>query len=775
MPDFSGPIQPLELASWLWLIPLLPLLGALINALLGSGFVGSALSALRSGLADDEAPRRAPAPRRVASLSAVRRVTLGSLALSAVAAAVHAGLLFVRPPEGRFLLQHLWTLVRVGQVDAGFDLALDPLAAVLVLVVTTLGAAVTLHASSSPGAVAEGEEWRFFAWLGLFVTSMLLLVLADNLLLLAFGWEGVAVAGLGLVGFDLQKTDDVAAGVRAFLAQRAGDVGLLLGVALLFWGLGGGWTGAGDYQSDLNPRVAAVSVTARDAPLSPDDPAIRGAAATQGRGFLTVTGLPDALVYLDDSRTPLLDSAGLPLRTPFRRRELAGGAHSFRVAPDDHVRSVDRPAKAVTLVDSGVLPNYSIAHLAFGGDREVALTVVGPTLRFRELRDELVLSDARGAHPVRDALVARKLGGSVGLVTVACLLMFLGVAAKSAQVPLHRWLPGASSGPVAVAALIQGGGTVTAGVYLLARLSFVLSLSPVASAVVAIVGAATALLGALASASQYDLRRLLAYSTVSQVGLAFVALGVHAYWVAVFQLAAHAVVKTCLLLAAGALFAAMSSLEEAPAAARDLRNMGGLGAVLPRTARAYRLACLALTAAPVPLLAGFWSTTELAADTFAATAFPGALAKGLCGALVATAALTSFGVWRGYGLAFEGGARGGRSLKKVRDASPDVARLLSVLGVLSVLFGLVLGASARPVGGDRVAVLEEWLEPVFTTSVARFDELSLLGRWGLVGLGLAGAYAGWAFARRRYGDRRPADWAAREASLPGHGLGAGEP
>ena len=288
---------------------------------------------------------------------------------------------------------------------------------------------------------------------------------------------------------------------------------------------------------------------------------------------------------------------------------MKGGAHSFRVAPDDRARRAEHDAKQPFVIE-GESPQLHDRAPAVRRQYEVALAVIGPTVSFRELRDELVLSDAKGAHPMRDALAGRRSAfpGGMSLVTFACIFLLLGAATKSAQVPVHTWLAAAAGGPVSVSALVQGGGMMLAGAYLVLRLSCVFSLSHTAGVLVAVVGIVSALVGAVGSAFEYDLRRVLAYSSVSQLGLAFVALGANAYAAAVFQLTIHAIVKTCLLLAAASLFEGLRSAGKDGHATHDLREMGALAATMPRTATAYRVGCLALTTVPIPLLAGFWST-----------------------------------------------------------------------------------------------------------------------------------------------------------------------
>jgi NADH-quinone oxidoreductase subunit L len=477
MPDYSGPIQSLELASWLWLILLFPIVGALGNALHASGVLGAAWHAIRFGLAEPRPP--VPAPARTAA-----RIATVSLGLSLATSVVACATLAEAPSSERALFCHVWPIVRVGQLDVGFDLAMDPLAAALTLAVVTLAVLVTVHPRARREAGGDEHAWRFFACLGSFVASLLVALLADNLVLVLAGLQGAGLTGLVLARVSATPGAPAAATRldRGSLVQALGDAATLAAVALLFWGLGGAWTTTGEYQPDLDPRVVAVNTTAGNTPLRADDPALRGGAATQGRGFITVLGLPGALVYSDDSRTPLLDAAGLPLTTPFVRHEVPGGAHVFRVAPDDGFTRTGHGAKAPFALEGGALPNYTVPRIAMGGDREVALSVVGPTLRFRELADQLAFEDAKRAMPRRDALVARRLvGGSgkrggLGLVTVVCALFLVGACAKGSELPRVVWRLRASGEPFTVAALLPGSGMLLAGVYLVARLGFLFSL-----------------------------------------------------------------------------------------------------------------------------------------------------------------------------------------------------------------------------------------------------------------------------------------------------------
>jgi NADH-quinone oxidoreductase subunit L len=488
MPELVGPIQSLELASWLWLIPFFPLVGAAVNALYSSGALVTLIRAVRLGFADDDDPKPKASPRVVAMARTSARIATSSLALSVLAALAYAASLFQLPDERRFLSQPLWQLVRVGQIDVGFDLALDPLSALLVVLVAALGTWLSVKLARQ--ATESDAAWRVFSVLGLFVFFLTLVLLADNFLLLFIGWEGVALSGLGLRGPRApRQLPDPERVTRVRTFQRAGEAGLILGAALVFWALAGSWPTDGAFQSDLDPRISAVDV----------EPPPAGGATTKGKGFLTVTALPGALVYLDESRTPITDGSGMPLVTPFSRHELEGGAHAFRVAPDDRFHAA-HDAKPAYVLEGGILPNYTTPRIAIGGDREVALSIIGPTLKFRELSDQLGMSGVAGPHdrrdkvehPIRERLATRKLWGPLRVATLACLLLLVGAASKGSDLFLRRWLVsdvGAPSAPT----LVHGGGMLLVGIYLMSRLWFLFALSSAARIAIEVTASGAAL------------------------------------------------------------------------------------------------------------------------------------------------------------------------------------------------------------------------------------------------------------------------------------------
>jgi NADH-quinone oxidoreductase subunit L len=783
MPELSGPIQHVVLVQWLWLIPALPFVGALVNAFYSSGFLGKAWNSLRVTLADDAKSRPVEEPRVLAPEKTVASVAIGAMALAFGVVVAHFALLLAHPASERFLLTHCWQLVRLGQLDINFDFAMDPLSALMCLIITGIGSLIHVYASS----YMEGDPdyWRFFAWLNLFVFSMLLLVLGDNFVVMFFGWEGVGLCSYGLIGFWWKDYKKASAGMKAFVTNRVGDFGFVLGMSLLFWGLGGNWSSTGEYTSDLAPRFSAVAVRA-EAPEakreheekrpSPPDEAHLGrqakpsGKATSGKGYLTLTSLPGAVVYLDEAHTPLLKEDGRPLRSPFVRFELPGGIHSFRIAPDDDFHFTQDKGQRSLVIDTGVLDNSVVSRVPIGDEQEVALTSLGPTVTFRNLRDQFVVSDAKGVEVVKDALLAKRAWGRAGVVFLACCLLFLGACGKSAQVPLYVWLPDAMAGPTPVSALIHAATMVTAGVYLIARLNFLFSLSPTACGIVAFTGAFTALFAATIGLFQYDIKKVLAYSTVSQLGFMFIGVGVGAYWAGIFHLMTHAFFKACLFLGAGSVIHGMHAVEHGEVAAQDMRNMGGLKKVMPKTALTYRVACFAITAVPIPFFAGFWSKDEILfrAGTSDNIGFmPRSLVYIL--GLVA-AGCTSFYMWRSYYLTFEGEPRKREVLEKVHESPLRITAVLQTLAVLSTIGGVLFGLSSHLWGGAGTPILEEWLEPVLEHAAVRFAEPGLATEYAMMALSLGVAYGAWAFARSTYGLGRDNAWDKVERRAPGFTL-----
>ena len=497
----------------LWIIPLLPLLGSAINGLLGSKW-----------------------PNKI-----VNGVAIGSTGLS-FACALEAVREFSQlSPEQIPWVKQYFTWIAAGNFRAGFDLQVDQLTVVMLLVVTGVG--WLIHIYSTGYMAHESGYYRFFSYLNLFMFFMLILVLAANYALLFVGWEGVGLCSYLLIGFYFLKKSAADAGKKAFIVNRIGDFGFMLGMFLLF------------------------------------------------RTFGTLDFVP-------------LFTKAAPL-----------------------------PADAM---------------------------------------------------------------GQLGTLTVACLLLFVGATGKSAQLPLYVWLPDAMEGPTPVSALIHAATMVTAGVYVVARSHVLFTHAPTAMLVVAIVGCATALFAATIGLVQTDIKRVLAYSTVSQLGYMFLACGVGAFSAGVFHLMTHAFFKALLFLAAGSVIHAIGGEQ-------DMRHMGGLSKKIRWTYITMLTATLAIAGAP--LFAGFFSKDAILFAAYQSENGGHILyAFGLL-----TALLTSFYMFRLIFLTFYGKQRYDEHHVHVHESPWSMLGPLVVLAVLSI-FGGWLALPAFWGGPDYFA---NFLSPVF--------------------------------------------------------------
>jgi NADH-quinone oxidoreductase subunit L len=455
---------------------------------------------------------------------------------------------------------HLFDWIRAGSLNVGADLLVDQLSAIMVLVVAGVG--TLIHVYSIGYMEGDPRYPRYFSYLNLFAASMLLLVLADNLVLMFVGWEGVGLCSYLLIGFWFEKRSASAAANKAFIVNRVGDFSFLLGMFLLF-------TTAGSF--------------------------------------------------------------------------------------------------------------------AFG--------------------------DVNGAASQTSA----------GLATIAALLLFGGAAGKSAQIPLYTWLPDAMEGPTPVSALIHAATMVTAGVYMVARLSPVFAAGD-ALVVVGWIGALTALWAALMAATEYDVKRVLAYSTISQLGYMFLAHGVGAYSAGIFHLVTHAFFKALLFLGAGAVMHALGG--EA-----DMRKMGGLRKQMPVVGVTFLAGWLAISG--IFPFAGFFSKDAILASAWADGQYV------LWAIGLGTALLTAFYMSRLYFRVFEGKTRLPEGAHP-HDAPPTMAAALIPLAALSLLGGAI--------NLPGPLTLEHFLEPV----VGAGHVPEGLTAYLLAGLALLGAVVGIATARVLY-------------------------
>ena len=534
----------------LLLIPLFPLAGFVVNACLGR--------------------------RLTKSIS-------GGLACAAMIASFIVSVLLVLRVLGHDAAPLEFTAfewMASGALHVPFELRLDHLSAVMILVVTGIGSLIHIYSTGYMHDESDSEYARYFSYLNLFASFMLVLVLGANFPVMFVGWEGVGLCSYLLIGFWFRKQSAADAGKKAFIVNRVGDFGFVLGMLLIF-----ATFGTLDFQ-----KVAAAA----------------------------------------DSR--------------------------------------------------------AIEH------------------------------------------------GAIGVITAATLLLFLGATGKSAQIPLYVWLPDAMEGPTPVSALIHAATMVTAGVYMIGRNAVLFSHAPITLAIVAAIGVATALMAGTIGLVQNDIKRVLAYSTVSQLGYMFLAMGVGAFAAGIFHLYTHAFFKALLFLGSGAVIHALAGEQ-------DLRNMGGLKKFLPVTYWTFLIGALAI--AGVPLLSGFFSKDEILFKTFT-SANPYRLV--LWGIGMVTSLLTATYMFRLVFLAFHGERRiaahgsahpeeeepvaqtghghaavahhdshGHGHAHAPHDAPPSMAIPLIVLAIGSVVAGYV-GVPHALGGSNRI---ERFLEPSFEVTEAR--------------------------------------------------------
>jgi NADH-quinone oxidoreductase subunit L len=787
MSDYSGQVTHVELSTTLWLIPLLPFLGAATNAIFGRR--------LQNSTAGKDLAKRL----HIGSFG-VSAVAIGAMLISFAIVLANFVKLVGLEPGHRFLFDHAWQMVRIGSMDVSFAFAMDPLSAVMCLIITGVGSLIHIYAASY--MESEPAYWRFFTYLNLFVFSMLLLVLGDNFVVMFFGWEGVGLCSYLLIGFWYKDYKKATAGMKAFVTNRVGDWGFICGLALLFWGMGGKWLpngrfvavqaqelphgehGGGGHGEDAHGTSGSASHGAsgkhEDAHAKAGDHGEKKAedkarAITGSKGSLTMTTHAGAKVYLGVTDLAELGGSKPPQPfavSPFVRKEIPAGSHTLVVVPGDGAvvsgeGSVRIEARdGVRIVDT---ETADVGRITVKGGEEFVVAPIGPTVTFRELHDQLVMEDSTGAF-LKKNLLSKDGWFGVALVSLVCLFFFVGATGKSAQIPLYVWLPDAMAGPTPVSALIHAATMVTAGVYMIARLGFLFSLTPTTSGIVAFVGALTALFAATIGFFQYDIKKVLAYSTVSQLGFMFIGVGVGAYWAGVFHLMTHAFFKACLFLGSGSVIHGMHAVEHDEVAVQDMRNMGGLRRRMPLTARTYFVACLAITAAPIPFFAGFWSKDEIlwkAFNTESIAIFPGWLiyVMGLTAALC-----TSFYMWRSYYLTFEGPHAKKEIETKVHESPAAITYVLVTLAGLSTIAGVLFGFSTHFVGGHGEPILEQWLHPVLAHATTYFTQRSLSREYALMAASVGGAILSWYIARSRYGEKRSPSWAAEEQKLPGFTL-----
>lgn len=584
----------------LYLIPLLPLIGFLINGLWYAFF---------------QAPRgKTKAHATVPGLIATAAI-FGSFVLSLMAFLHLKGL----AGEARVVEETLFSWIKVGDFNLNMAFRLDSLNTLFTLVITGVGTLIHVYSIGYMGH--DASPGKFFAYLNLFCFAMLMLVLGASLPILFLGWEGVGLCSYLLIGFWYTDDAKATAGKKAFIVNRVGDFGFLLGMFLI----------------------------------------------------------------------------------------------------------------------------YSTFH----------------TLDFAALR-ELVVAGGHGALPA---------GVALSTITAICLLLFVGCMGKSAQIPLYVWLPDAMAGPTPVSALIHAATMVTSGIYMVSRLNFLYSLSPTALGFMAIIGAFTAFFAATIAIAQRDIKKILAYSTVSQLGYMFLACGVGAYTAGVFHVITHAFFKALLFLGAGSVIHGMH--EE-----QDIMKMGGLRTKMPQTFLVFAIGWLAICG--IPPFSGFFSKDEILFQAFSSE--HGSVVLWALGA--ATAVMTAFYMTRLFYLTFLGKPRFEEkkqsSSKVLAHPSSHGAAHGAAHGVASeaghddhghghggvhespavMVVPLQILAVASAIGGfmgiPHMSWLEHWLEPVIPEHEMAAG-ISPSMEWILMGVSVLGAVIGIAYAFNLYEDLKKAE------------------
>ena len=524
------------MADFFWLIPFFPLLSAFILVLFGRKL-----------------------PKKYVSFQAPLAV-LASFILAVISfLAIQNG-----GHDNGHLVKNLFAWIHSGSFKADLSFQFDPLTAVMVLVVSAVGFLIHVY---SIGYMSEDRSYtRFFTYLNLFTFSMLVLVMASNLVLMFVGWEGVGLCSYLLIGFWYEKHSAANAGKKAFIVNRIGDAGFLLGIL-----------------------------------------------------FIII-----------------------------------------------HVGSTE----------------FSAINEAIGGG------IITPAL-----------------------------------ATLLGILLFIGATGKSAQIPLYVWLPDAMEGPTPVSALIHAATMVTAGVYMVARMNMLYSLSHTAGSIVAVIGGLTALFAATMALTQNDIKRVLAYSTISQLGYMFIGCGVGAYAAGIFHLYTHAFFKGLLFLAAGSVMHALSG-------ELNMQKMGGLKKYLPRTYWPFLIGAIAISG--IPFLSGFFSKDAILTSAFAEGQYF-VWALGITGAV-----LTAFYMFRLIFLTFHGKERLDPKVKKHIHESPHVMTTpLAILAFFSIVAGYV---SLPVVVGKDMDWFGKFLEPVIHKGHG--VHLSIATEWILILISVGVAVVG---------------------------------
>ena len=595
----------------------------------------------------------------------------------------HFEAVIVNPP-----LLDGWLRIESIGLDIPWQLRVDSLSVTMMMIVTGVGSLI--HYYSIGYMHGDPKFHRFFAYMNMFLAFMLVLVTANNFLMMFVGWEGVGVCSYLLIGFwwdrggeeGEQKTN---AAWKAMIANRVGDFGLLMAMFMIFFTFG---------TLDFFRPGEVVNV-----PLAQIN-----------------AGVPVDLGHGEESHGEADEE-----HAATEDEHSEEGA----VAEDDHAETTDDHGEAVATAEHGEEDAHGAEDDGHGSGSGVVYTDnthldVNQLGIFNQAEALVALDEGEslfyGISPTGEE-VERTRMVDLGpfewdietVLTIVTLFMLLGVAGKSAQIPLFVWLPDAMAGPTSASALIHAATMVTSGIYMMVRANVFYDIADLSAFIVTVIGVSTALVAGFIALGQWDIKRVLAYSTVSQLGFMVAAVGMGAYVAAIFHLLTHACFKALLFLGSGSVIHGVEHghhevhahhahddehsdehHHEEEFDPQDMRNMGGLRHKMPITFWTYVIGALAL--AGLPPLAGFWSKDEILADAFHVGFEEAGLASlggfiGLGGLLIA-AGFTAFYMWRQIELVFFGKART-EAAEHAHESDGWMTLPLVVLAVLSIIIGFI--------------------------------------------------------------------------------------
>ena len=627
-----------------------------------------------------------------------------------------------------------WIRIPGSGIEIPWQMRVDTLSVTMMLFVSGVG--TLIHLYSYGYMHGDRKFYQFFAYLNMFLAFMMILVTGNNFLMLFVGWEGVGLCSWLLIGFWWEKPNGVGwknsnAARKAFIVNRIGDFGMLMGIFLTFW-------------------TFATLDFYRPGELANPNAGHHGEAAAEHGEEALVVGEAGA----EGEHSEVVSEVA--------------GEHEAEVTTDEHAE------EAAVVVDEhgAAVDDHGVAAVVYTDNEHIPYEGLGV---FGKAQRLLALPQNDPARLIGFGPFSADIVVMLGLIT---FFFLIGATGKSAQIPLFIWLPDAMAGPTPVSALIHAATMVTAGIYLMVRSNVFFAAADVTSFIVTIVGVLTALVAGFIALGQWDIKRVLAYSTVSQLGFMVAAVGIGAYGAAMFHLVTHAFFKALLFLGSGSVIHGVEhghhlahehhghghdpdsahAKESAHAAEahvsaaktevgghvhaeeefdpQDMRNMGGLGQRMPITYITYLIGTLAL--AGIWPFAGFWSKDEILGDSWLSGIVDNNVAGFIAlGGLLLAAAFTAFYMWRQVEMVFHGRPRT-EAAAHAPESHWSMTVPLIVLGVLSVVAGFMNlpgNAGIPTLGLDRILGLHNFgsfLEhSVYNLHSAEFQPLIALLALGL--------------------------------------------